>query len=275
MRCTFAFSLLILACLPDCPLPAQIPPDQFAAHIQSAQMAAHSGLPVIAAREYRAALALHPRDTDALFALGGVLEQAGQKNEAMTCYREVIRLRPDFAPAHNALAGVLEDTGQTAPALAQRRQALALEPNNARLHFNLAATLEDAGQQREALAEYREALRLQPDFAEAQAAVRDETERVSTSPAPNDSSVRAEANYETLFRRGLALEAAGRVAEAIAAFHAVLMRQPRNAAVHLHLGIALYADGQTVPAHREWKTVLGLPDPSASAQAQRLLETYP
>ena len=271
-----ALPLILLACLPFCSLSAQTPLASFDAHIRAAQTAARGGLPLIAAREYRAALTLHPSDVDTLYALGGVLEQAGQKSEAIRRYQEVISLHPDFAPAHNALAGLLEDEGQTAAALAQYYQALALEPTNARLHFNLAAALEDAGQRREAEAEYRESLHLQPDFAEAQAALRENlAETTAKPPARTAASLRDDGNCRMLLRRGLTLEATGHETEAAAAFRAVLAMQPRNASAHLHLGIDLYADGQTATARREWETVLALHDPSVWAQAKRLLTTYP
>jgi len=161
---------IILLALLAAPAQAQAP-DPFAAHIRAAEAAARGGLPLVAAAEYRAAVRLHPADTDARFALGGVLEEAGRADEAITQYRALIALRPDNAPAHNALAALLEGRGETAAALAQYRQALALAPSDPRLHFNLAAALGDAGRPAEAAAQYRAALRLRPDFAEAQRAL--------------------------------------------------------------------------------------------------------
>lgn len=279
-------------------------PNPFAAHIKSAMAAMRAGLPLLAAREYRAALALHPTDADASFALAGLLEQVGRTDQAIAQYRETIRLRPDHAPAHNALAGLLEDRGQTAAALAQYRQAAALEPDNALLHFNLAAALADARQRAAARVEYQAALRLKPDFSEARVALEKLPGAGREAPhAPNpggagpkpDAHIRQEAHTGAPLREmpapvgadlrvapsssdlphALVLEAAGRLDEAIAAFQAVLDRNPTQAEARLHLGIALYANGQKAAARREWRQVLTGRDAGAAAQARRLLASYP
>jgi len=266
----FVRSAVLIACLSQIvpPISAQTTDELFSYHIHAAQVAARGGLPVIAAREYQAALIMHPGDTDILFALGGVLEQAGKYEEAMVRYREVIGRRPDFAPAHNALADLLEESGQEAAALAQYRQALALEPGNPHLHYNLAAALEDAGQSREANAEFHEALRLKPDFTEAREALkREATPAHPARSAPPLIAPYTSPSAETLLQTG-------RLKEAEAAFHVIIARQPRNADAHLGLGIALYADGQAIPARQEWRSVLGLGDAQAAARARRLLTAY-
>ena len=267
-------ALLLLAL----PAAAQAP-DPFQAHVNAAQTAARAGLPAQAAREYRAALRLHPADADAEYALGGVLEQAGRKVEAIAAYRETIRLRPDHAPAHNALAALLEDAGETAAALAQYRQAVTLEPDNALLHFNLGAALADAGQSAAARTEYRMALRLKPDFPEAQAALRamPPAPALPPAPPPTTSSPKLPPGKRppTTLAQALALETAGRLPEAITAFHALLAQDPRRADVRLHLGIALYADGQTAAARREWQQIVRGNDPGTAAQARRLLAGCP
>ena len=294
--------LLLLLLLAACaaPLAAQTPPDPFALHIQAAQAASRAGLPLAAAREYRAALMLHPDDAAACDALAGQLEKAGRAGDAIAAYRETIRLDPGSAPAHNALGMLLEDRGERAAALAQYRQALALEPGNPLLHFNLAAALQSAGQLAPARAEYQAALRLKPDFAEARAALREmPTEPDSDSPHPRPLPLRKGRGEPEAFRffshpsplvgrvaslselggdsyaDGLRLERAGRTGEAIAVFRAVLARDPANAAARLHLGIALYAEGgQTQAARRQWQRVLTLNQADLSAQARRLLATY-
>jgi tetratricopeptide (TPR) repeat protein len=312
--------LLLLWLLAALPAPAQTPPDPFHSRLQAGQAALRAGLPLLAAREYRAAVRLRPADADAHFALAGVLEAAGQADEAMAEYQRTIALRPDNAPAHNALAGLLEDQGARGAALAQYRQAVALLPSDPHLRFNLGGALADSGQRAQAAAQYREALRLKPDFAEAGRALRAlgtvGTHPAGTPPASflgtlpgtereagkvagkfggvsGGSSVKGalpayspalpvsggEAACGGVGSGGrlspaLALARAGRLPEAIAAFRAGLARHPRDTAARLHLGIALYADGQTAPARREWEQVLTLGDPAAKVQAQRLLARY-
>ncbi len=277
---------------------AKAPPDPFLAHLQAGQTALRAGLPLVAAREYRAAVRLRPADAAAHSALAGVLEAAGQMGEALAEYRRTVALRPNDAPAHNALAGLLEDRGESASALAEYRLALALDPADPRLHFNLAGALADAGRRREAAAQYREALRLKPDFAEAAQALRalpvpavgaplaapSLSRHAPVPPAPSPPA--APGNTEGAARgegaasgaptaTALALARAGRLREAVAAFRAVLARDPNDAAARLHLGIALYADGQKADARREWSEVSAHGDAATAAQARRLLARYP
>jgi len=274
------------------PAPAQTPPDAFQARLRAGQAALRAGLPVVAAREYRAAVRLRPADAGAHSVLAGVLEAAGLPGEAVAEYRRALALRPDDAPAHNALAGLLEDRGENAAALAQYRQAVALLPSDPRLRFNLAGALADAGRPAQAAAQYRAALRLKPDFAEAATALRALPSPSVGTPlaAPSSPGVPsrlsgggkgaaakggAASGAPTETRRALSLARVGRLREAVAAFRAALARDPGDAAARLHLGIALYADGHPAQARREWQRVLTRGAAAASAQAGRLLARYP
>ncbi len=294
--------LLLLWLLAALPALAQTPPDPFQDHLRAGQTALRAGLPLLAAREYRAAVRLRPADADAHYVLAGVLEAAGRADEAMAEYRRTIALRPDHAPAHNALAGLLEDRGEGNAALAQYHQAVLLVPSDPRLRFNFGGALADAGRPAQAAAQYRAALRLKPDFAEAGRALRALGPILKIAPlppilggrdrppAPNSGGTGKEpgedrdlsiptppelgAGGRSSPSSALALARAGRLPEAVAAFRAVLLHDPRNAAARLHLGIVLYADGQTAQARREWSRVLTLGNAGAAAQARRLLARY-
>ena len=279
---------LLLPLLLACPALAQTPPDPFQSHLQAGQTALRAGLPLVAVREYRAAVRLRPADADAHYALAGVLEAADRTDEARAEYRQTLALRPDNAPAHNALAGLLDDRGETAAALVQYQEAVALLPADPRLRFNLAAALAETGRRTEAAAQYREALRLKPDFADAAQALRALGPMPDVGPphpslliplsrrAGEGPGVGAIPKTATGgLSRALALARAGRLPEAAAAFRAVLAQNPRDAAARLHLGIALYADGQTTSARREWHQVVTAGGSDAAAQARRLLARYP
>jgi len=278
--------LLLLWLIAALPALAQTPPDPFQDHLRAGQTALRAGLPLLAAREYRAAVRLRPADADAHYVLAGVLEAAGRADEAMAEYRRTIALRPDHAPAHNALAGLLEDRGEGNAALAQYHQAVLLVPSDPRLRFNFGGALADAGRPAQAAAQYRAALRLKPDFAEAGRALRAlgltghamghvvGARSIAPSPAAPVSQKGAMNRAPTGVQQALALARAGRLPEAVTAFRAALVHHPRNAAARLHLGIVLYADGQTGQARREWSRVLTLGNAEAAAQARRLLAQY-
>lgn len=169
----------------------------------------------------------------------------------------------------------METKGETAAALAQRRQALALEPNNALLHFNLGADLEDAGQSAAARTEYLAALHLQPNFPEAQEALHEGSPDPKGQGTPRPDLFARPLAPRPGISQALALEAGGNLKEAIAVFRAILVQTPHEPSARLHLGIALYADGQRPSARREWQRVLILGDAEAARQARRLLARYP
>jgi Tfp pilus assembly protein PilF len=120
--------------------------------------------------EYRAAMALDPKDAGAHNNLGNLLaKDATRAQEAEAEYRAAIELDPKLAQAHNNLGLLLaQDATRVREAEAEYRAAIELDPKLVQAHNNLGVLLaQDATRVREAEAEYRAAIELDPKDAAA------------------------------------------------------------------------------------------------------------
>ena len=95
-------------------------------HFTLAQLLVRSHHARAAAREYRAVVAIEPRNTMAQYDLAVTLDQLAQPVAAMQHYRLALRVSPQFAPAHFRYGMDLLKTGHAADAAAEFREALAL-----------------------------------------------------------------------------------------------------------------------------------------------------
>jgi tetratricopeptide (TPR) repeat protein len=117
--------------------------------------------------QYRKALDVDPNHNRARYNLASALAQVGQLNEAADQYRQVLRNEPDLVMAHNALAVTLDSLGQTEEAIAQYRQVLKAQPADIEVLNHLGLALAKAGRLDEASGTYREAIRVDPHYVDA------------------------------------------------------------------------------------------------------------
>jgi len=99
--------------------------------------------------------------------LGFALDQQGRIAEAINQFRLAIRLDPRYSDAHHNLGLLLLQTGQVAEAVTELQAAAQLTPNVAEAHYNLANALDRAGRMPEAIEQYRQALALDPGHMDA------------------------------------------------------------------------------------------------------------
>jgi tetratricopeptide (TPR) repeat protein len=149
-----------------------------------------------AAAHLQTALVLQPDNADAHYSLGNTLLKQGQIDQAIREFQEAIRLKPHYADVHNNLASALVMKGQIEAAIRQYQEAIRLKPDYALAYNNLGNTLLEKGQIDEALRQFQEALRLKPADATAH------------------------------HKLGLLLACKGQWAEAIAHYQQVLALQP-------------------------------------------------
>ena len=120
-----------------------------------------------AEREFRAALAVDPRDVNARSNLAGVLRKRGNLDEAASLYRAVLADAPDFVPAQLNAAIVEQDRDNFEAAAAGFRKVLELEPGHITAKVNLGHCLLRLGQPQEASALFNQALEQNPREANA------------------------------------------------------------------------------------------------------------
>lgn len=98
-----------------------------------------------AERGYRAVLATHPDQADALHLLGTLTAQRGQPDLALTLVRRAIARSPMWADFHSTLGNILGEQGRFDDAVESYRRALQLDPRHVATHNNLGNALRKLG----------------------------------------------------------------------------------------------------------------------------------
>jgi len=156
-----------------------------------------------------AALAVSPASPDAHFAIGDVLLDASQLQDAEKEYRTALAANADSSPGHIKLANALLRQQKLPEAGDELREALRIDPASVSAHTDMGWVLKAQSDAAEAIVEYREALRLDPDFIDA--------------------------------HNGLAVTLAGqgRVPEAVSEFREIVRIDPDSAVGYYNLSYAL------------------------------------
>ena len=110
---------------------------------------------------------LEPRDSNAHYNLGVILQELRRLDEAEVSFRQTIELKPDYAEAHNNLGFILQELRRLDEAENIYKKLIELKPNYAEAHNNLGITLQELGRFEESEACYRKAIVLKPNYAEA------------------------------------------------------------------------------------------------------------
>jgi tetratricopeptide (TPR) repeat protein len=163
--------------------------------------------------EYRRALALDPKQPDALYGLGTLMLQTSQYGPAEELIRSAIALKGEWAEACYHLGVALQGRERFEEAISAHRRAVALNPGLYEAQYNLATCLQLSGQRDKAIAVYERAIALRPDDA------------------------------YLLTNFGIALNGAGRVDESISALRRAVAIKPDFAEALGHLGAALRQKG--------------------------------
>ncbi len=173
-------------------------------------------------------LDLEPRSGILYNRLGGAMEEAGKKDEALAYYEKSVRLMPGNAYARNSLALMLSSQGRDREAMEQYEAALLAKPVPYEVHHNYALLLVKQERAKEAMVHFQEALRLRADFTEAHV------------------------NLGNLLADG------GQFAEAAEHYRAALKSRPKSANLHNNLGSALRGMGQVDEAIVEFERALAI-----------------
>ncbi|SDF92820.1 tetratricopeptide repeat protein [Paraburkholderia phenazinium] len=179
------------------------------------------------------ALELEPADAVCWSNRGLVAAALGQHDEAERCYWQALQLHPKFADARNNLGVTLQAQGELEGAVRQYREAIALQPLSVDAHLNLGTALAKLERYDEALEYYEQALALDPYSAEAH------------------------------FSAGNALNAKGDSAAAIARFRRAIELRPGFANAHVNLGSAIGKLGNYAEAEQQYRYAVALkPNPT-------------
>lgn len=294
--------------IPPAPQPA---PPAIKAALQDGLHHHQSGRFAEARRCYEQALAMEPRQADALHLLGVIAHQTGDNQTAAELIGKAIALAP-AASYHANLGNVFQALGRFAAAVAAYEAATRLQPDYAEAHYNLGNAQLALNRFNAALAAYDTALRLKPDYAEAlsnrsnalnslgrteaaieslEAAIRlrpdylpahhklgnarMEQENFGAALAAYDAVLRLNPNDAVaLSDHGIALLSLGRPADALVSFEAALRLTPELASAHYNQGIALHALGRFDAAIAAYQAALRLEPEHIEAQSRLRFALY-
>ena len=114
----------------------EIDPEIFPAQVLKGSLLASSGDVAKACEEWRAVLALRPKNLDALQGLAYAREYQGEMDEAMKEWSGILALQPDDPTAHYALARLCKRAGHTEEAARHIASLRRVDPDMAKVHPN-------------------------------------------------------------------------------------------------------------------------------------------
>ncbi len=199
----------------------------------------------------QAALALQPQSQPARLKLAEVLLALGRARESQQLYAAAAQQDPQFAPAHYGIGRALTAQGDTARAVEHYRRACDLWPAYGAAHYGLALAYQKLGQSEPA----REHMALY------------EKNQLSEPPSRDDLLDAVQALNDTALshlKKGVSLEAAGRLPEAAAEHEQAVALDPKLVQAHVNL-ISLYGRlGQVDKAEQHYRAAVTL-DPNRAA----------
>ncbi|GLR79965.1 tetratricopeptide repeat protein (plasmid) [Azospirillum oryzae] len=206
---------------------------------------------------YRQAIAVQPRQPDALHLLGMIACQTGRLKEAADLIGQAVAAKRDVPDYHANLAYALQALGRSAEAERAARNALRLRRPFPEAANTLGNALNAQGKAAEAAEAYRAALRARPDYAEAEgnlgAVLRSLGHSAEAEPLLRHALAANPSLTEARAALGLALLDLGQDDEGETTLRAVLARRPDHAAAALALaGSRQRRCGDAEPAYRRY-----------------------
>lgn len=119
----------------------------------------------VAEAEFRQALKVQPKSTEALIGLGATLAMLENDEEAASSFQTAISLSPNNARAWRGLGVARTGMGDQKGAIEAFEKAVSLEPDNAEARFGLGMAYVQQGDRAKALDQARAMESLNPELA--------------------------------------------------------------------------------------------------------------
>ncbi len=203
-----------------------------------------------------------PEDGFAWKALGTVLQQQGQWDEAFPVLRQASSLLPTDAECHNNYAIVLFQKNFQGEAEIAIRRALELNPRYAEAYLNLGDLLQQKGQYADADRNYKQALRFKKDYAEVYCNLAKSYIKQGR-PAEAEAFCRKAIQFKPTLTEaynclGISLTDRGRHKEAEASYRKALEYRPQYAEAYNNIGNSLVKQGEYAQAEGYFHKALQL-----------------
>jgi tetratricopeptide (TPR) repeat protein len=242
---------------------------------------------------FESAIKKNPKQADAYYYLGLVMDKTGDKAAAEKNYKTAIELQPDLQEAAENLTAIYVETQKFDEAIAIAKKALARNSKNSEMQLNLAVALSGKGDVDGASKAFDDALKLAPNDARFYLAYADhlgaakktdeaiaklkQAQRVAGDDpallgtigfafrtahavpeciAVFDKAITLKDNADFRTNRGMCKLAAKDKPGAIADFQAATTKDPSFAPAHYWLASALHDDGKFPEAVAEYDAYL-------------------
>jgi len=138
------------------------------AHLGLAAALTQKGRHEEALAHRRAAVAMNPKDAQAIVLVGTSLVRLGRWEDAFGAFADAARTRPQRAETYVTWAVALAAEGRMDEALVKYEEAARIRPDFAEAHFNRGSLLLKLKRYEAAIAAFRDYLKLRPQDADAQ-----------------------------------------------------------------------------------------------------------
>jgi len=118
----------------------------------------------LALQEFQKALAINPRDSEAIKGMAGAYERMGRIQDAEDSYKHAIALKPDYWDGYNSLGFFYYNQKRYPDAINQFERVIQLTPDNAAAHSNLGGQFQNVGDYQRAEEEFKKSLALAPSY---------------------------------------------------------------------------------------------------------------
>jgi tetratricopeptide (TPR) repeat protein len=224
---------------------------------------------------YRRALAIAPRQPDALHLLGVITAQRGQPDEAIPLLQAAVAEAHSDANMQANLARACKAAGRFTDALAAFDQALALGSIDPGVHNDRGNVLLDLDRAPQALDSFDNAIALRHDYAEAFCNRGNALRALNRHPEALDNLDHAIALKpgfaDAHSNRGNVLQDLDRHEEAVASYAQALALQPDHLDALVNRGVALRALGRHTLALGSYESALALRPTHTTARTNRSL----
>ncbi|MGE4397343.1 MAG: tetratricopeptide repeat protein [Sulfurimonas sp.] len=116
---------------------------------------------------FKEANAKVPQESDVLFKMGYILEQLGERDEALNYYKEALEGDKDNEYIHNSIASIYRANEEFVSAKMHLNASLSINDNNPVTYYNYGNLLVDMKHFDEAKEMYKKAIEIKEDFKEA------------------------------------------------------------------------------------------------------------
>ncbi|MCU0537196.1 MAG: tetratricopeptide repeat protein [Hydrococcus sp. Prado102] len=206
-----------------------------------------------AQQTYHKILQRQPDEPEALYGLGVLSNQIGDRDKAEQIFTDILKIQPKSVKTLVSMGNLQQAFGKLTESVEFYQKALSVQPNAVLIYNNLGYVLQQQGKLDNAIACYQKALQLQPNLVEA------EVNLANALFIKGELPFERQTHYAALNAKlGFTQHQQGNVATALECYRQALAMQPDLGEVYYHSGIALEQQNQLEDAIACYKKAIEL-----------------